>query len=379
MTIVADENIPCAMEALGEYGQVRLLSGRAITRAELADADILVVRSITRVDRDLLTGTPVRFVGTATNGIDHIDLDYLEHAGIAFADAAGSNATAVTQYVLAALLELRARGLARLEGERLGIVGVGQIGGRLTRCAGAFGMEVIEHDPPKAGREPAFHSAPFEEIFGCDIVSLHVPLHIGGEHPTRHLANQEFLERLRPGTILINTSRGGVVDSDALLHALHAGRVAAAVLDVWEGEPAVPCGLVEACAIATPHIAAYSFDAKLRGTEMMADAVARFLGAERRWRIEGHLPAVEEPIIIPVGTAPIDAARLAVRHVYDIRHDDAELRELLPLDEDARRAGFDRLRKNYSVRREFPAFTVVSADPAVLSLLAALGFRISAA
>lgn len=374
MIIVADENIPRVQEALGQFGEVRLRSGRSICRDDLADADVLIVRSITNVNRDLLEGTPVRFVGTATNGIDHVDLGYLNRSGIGFASAIGGNATAVAEYVVAGLLELRERGVLRLAGQTLGIIGVGNVGERLAVRARALGLRTVEYDPPRAAIDPEFRSAHFDELFDCDIISLHVPLVVEDDYPTHRLVDAPFLQRLRRGCVLVNSSRGSVVDSDALVAALHSGVVGAALLDVWEGEPAVPRDLIEAAAIATPHIAAYSYDAKLRGTEMMADAVARLLGGERSWSPAGDLPAMPDPIVIAPGTSPLDAARQAVLRAYDITIDDAAVRALLPLDDAARRAGFDRLRKEYRTRREFPAYTLISDDPAVRELAGGLGF-----
>jgi erythronate-4-phosphate dehydrogenase len=376
MTIVVDENIPFAAEALGGLGEIRSMSGRAITREALAGADALVVRSITPVGRELLEGTPVRFVGTATNGIDHVDVDYLESAGIAFAAAVASNANAVAEYVIAALLELRSRGLASPAGARLGVVGMGAIGGLVAPRGVALGMEVVEYDPPRALADPGFRSASFDDLFSCDIITFHVPLIDDGEHPTRHMVDGPFLRRLRPGTILINTSRGGVVDSAALLEALWSGRIGGAVLDVWEGEPAVPVELVEAVTIASPHIGAYSIDAKLRGTEMMARALAAFAGSELRWSAAHVLPERGGAIELPDGIAPLDAAATAVRAAYDITLDDAAVRSLLTLDDAGRRGGFDLLRKNYRERREFPAYEVVSGDPALGDLLSSLGFPV---
>lgn len=376
MTIVVDENIPYATEALGGYGAIRLMPGRAIRRDDLLDADALVVRSITTVNRELLEGTAVRFVGTATNGIDHVDTAYLEEAGITFASAVGSNARAVAEYVIAALLRLRELGLTPLAGARLGIVGVGAIGGILADALPALGLDIVAYDPPRASIDRSFQSAPFEALFDCDIITFHVPLIEHGEHPTRHFVSRELLGRLRCGVLLLNTSRGGVVDSEALLEALREGVVRGAVLDVWEGEPAIPVELVECLAIATPHIGAYSIDAKVRGTEMMADALVRWLGEAPLWSALHALPESAGEVEIPRGASPLDAAAVAVRAAYDIMHDDASVRSLLTGSDAERRAGFDLLRKNYRVRREFPAYRVSSDDPSLRSLLASLGFSL---
>ncbi len=377
MILAVDENIPCALDAFREFGEVRLVPGRSLAREDLADVDILVVRSVTAVGRALLEGTPVRFVATATNGIDHVDLDYLNEAGIGFASAVGANASAVAEYVVAGLLELRERGHVRLQGETLGIVGVGNVGGRLATRARALGMHTVEYDPPRALRDPGFRSAALDELFLCDIISLHVPLLSDGEHATVRMVDKGFLERMRPGAVLINSSRGPIVDSAALIASLRSGHTGAGMLDVWEGEPSVPVELVEACAITTPHIAAYSYDAKLKGTAMTAEAVAMALGCGLRWNPASSLSSAGNAVVIPPGTSPLDGARRAVLAAYDIMIDDAAVRELLMLEEEARRAGFDLLRKTYRVRREFPAWEVVADAADVCSLLSRLGFRIA--
>lgn len=376
--ILIDENIPYAGEAFASLGEVRLLSGRAITRQELSASEALIVRSITRVDRDLLDGTPVRFVGTATNGLDHIDLDYLRDAGIVLADIGGANAEAVSEYVIAALLELRARGRCALRGERLGIVGMGKIGGRVGNDARALGLDVAEYDPPREECDPTFTSASLEELQACDIITIHVPYTEGGEHPTRDLVDGVFLARLRPGTILLNTSRGGVADSAAMIAAVEKGTLGALVLDVWRGEPAIPVELIERCALATPHIASYSIDAKAKGTEVMVHALADFLGKESDWRTTMVLPAEEGSLAIPPGTDRLDALAMAVGSALDIARDDVALRALLSLDDQERRRGFDGLRKNYSRRREFHALRVTTDDAATAALLGAYGFTVGA-
>lgn len=377
MTIVVDENIPLAARALARFGRLRALSGRSITPEDLRDAEALVVRSVTRVDRALLEGTAVRFVGTATIGTDHIDLDYLAARGIAFADAAGSNARSVAEYVMAALLELEARGLASLDGEEIGIIGVGNVGSLVAAMAPALGLRPVLHDPPRAAREPGFRSASLEEALACRIVTLHVPLESAGPYPTRGLVDARFLSRMRPDGVLLNTARGGVADSAALLDALDRKRPATAVLDVWREEPAMPRELMERCALATPHIAGYSYDGKVRGTEMMATALARALGSDEGWSAREALPPVEIPIDLRAMADPRLAVAAAVRAAYDIAADDRRLRAALSLDADARRVAFDRMRKEYPMRREFPAHVAMTEDVALAARLRLLGFNVA--
>ncbi|HVZ38473.1 MAG TPA: 4-phosphoerythronate dehydrogenase [Candidatus Kapabacteria bacterium] len=376
MKIVVDENIPWAREAFGEFGTLLLKPGRVIHRDDLLDADALIVRSITAVNRELLEGTPVRFVGTATIGTDHLDEEYLKARGIPFAVASGSNAASVAEYVIAALLELRGRGWAPLfrQGGRLGVIGVGEIGGRVAAMARALGLQVTEYDPPRAVTEPGYRSSTLEDLRACDAITIHVPLTHESEHATHHLVNAEFIAGLSGEAVIVNTSRGGVVDSDALVAALRGGHIAGAVLDVWAGEPDVPVELVERAAIATPHIAGYAMDAKLRGTQMMAGALTRFIGARSAWDSAHVLPQRADTIAVPRAMSPLDAATLMVNRAYPIMRDDRELRSLLMLPDDERRAGFDRLRKYYPERREFPAFGFSGAGEHAALLLEGLGF-----
>jgi erythronate-4-phosphate dehydrogenase len=372
MTIVADENIPFAHDVFSTFGDVRLMAGRAITREDLLDAEALIVRSVTRVDESLLSGTPVRFVGTATIGVDHIDTGYLHRSSIAFADAAGSNARSVAEYVVAALLELRGRGLLKIEGASIGVVGVGNVGSIVADMARALGMSVVEYDPPRAETDRGFRSASFDDVLHCDVITLHVPLTTTGRHATRHLFEDDLLAKLRPETILINTSRGGVVRSNALASALGSERLRAAVLDVWEEEPDIPAELIERCAIATPHIAGYSFDGKVRGTEMIASALADFAG--RRWKQTELIPPHAGELRLPSGLSLLDGVHCAVRGAYDIMRDDADVRAIAGCTEAERRRGFDGLRRDYRQRREFHAWAIAANDVAATETLRLLGF-----
>jgi len=376
MTIIVDRNIPFARQAFGHYGEVMEMEGREITRGALRDVEGVVVRSVTRVDRELLEGTPVVFVGTATNGVDHVDLEYLRARKIVFAHAGGSNANSVAEYVIAALLALGVRRTIPIIGSSIGVVGVGSVGARLVRFVTALGMRVVAYDPPRSERDPLFTTADIDQVLNCDVVSLHVPLVDGGPYATRRMVDRTFLERLRPGALLINTSRGGVVASGDLLRWLQSNRGTAA-LDVWDGEPSVPQELIAAAALATPHIAGYSFDAKCAGTEMMAESLGRFLRIPPIWSRSQVVPTIPERFDIAQGSSLMFDVADVVRHAYDILDDDRDLRSLLALDPIAQRAGFDRLRRDYPLRREFSAFEVATPDATLSSILASLGFRVT--
>ena len=373
MKILADENIPYVSEAFGTLGEVETMPGRATNAASVKDADILLVRSITKVNAHLLDGSAVRFVATATIGEDHIDKAYLAARGIAFASAPGSNANSVGQYIAAALLELAEHHGLDLGNLKLGIVGVGNVGTCILAKATALGLRCVLNDPPLARDTGDPKYRPIDDVFGCDIVTLHVPLTKDGSDPTHHLVNEDFLRKLKPGAILINTSRGPVADGGAIKRAFAEGRLKACVLDVWENEPNVDVELIELVSIATPHIAGYSFDGKVNGTRMIYEAACRFLEIESAWNPAPLLPPPECPNIISPKTV-----RDAVRAVYDIMGDDTDMRGLAEASVDERPKLFDRLRKEYPRRREFfnTLVTVQPGDPGLKAQLKGLGFRV---
>ena len=377
LRILADENIPYVREAFAPLGSVKTLSGRAMTAAAAREADLLLVRSITTVDRAFLEGSPVRFVATATIGEDHVDKAYLAERGIAFSSAPGSNADSVRQYVTAALLALAERFELDLSSLALGIIGVGHVGSRVWRNAVALGLRCVLNDPPQARTTGDPRYRPLDEIFACDLVTLHTPLTREGPDATFHLADESFIRRLKRGAILINTSRGAVADGEAIKRALDDGHLRACVLDVWEGEPRVDVDLLERAAIGTPHISGYSFDGKVNGTRQIYEAACRFLGIAPTWNPAPLLPAPECPSVVADG-ASRNGLSNAVRAVYDIMKDDAAMRTLITTSGEERAKMFDRLRKDYPRRREFfnTRVSVVPRNAALEAQLDVLGFSI---
>jgi erythronate-4-phosphate dehydrogenase len=376
MLFVVDENIPGAQEAFGRLATVRTVPGRSLRRDDLRDADALIVRSVTRVDRDLLHGTPVRFVGTATVGVDHVDRAYLAEAGIGFASSAGCNSRSVVEYVITVLLEIAVAHDITLAGKTLGIVGHGNIGSRLAKVAPILGLNVLVNDPPL---ERAGHPGPFitlEHLLQhSDFVTFHVPKITTGPDRTIGLIDSARLAAMKPTAWLINGSRGDVVVGDDLKSALAARRIAGAVLDVWEREPAIDRELMDAVFLATPHIAGYSMEGKMNGTTMMHDAAAAHFQLDDPWR--PTMPPV------PNSKVPLEATNLqpallaAARASYPIRSDDARLREGRSLPPEQWRLHFDRLRREYPVRREFANYTVATpgAESPLAEILHGLGFQ----
>jgi len=387
MKIICSTNIPYAEEAFRPLGDLTILAPKDITAACVRDADVLVIRSTLRVNRALLEGSRVRFVGTATIGTDHLDLAYLDQAGITWCAAPGCNANSVSEYITTALLCLSQRHNFTLEGKTIGVVGVGNVGRLVVRKAQALGLRVLQNDPPRRAAEnnPVF--LPLEQLLAeADILTLHVPLTKIGPYSTWHLADRHFFERVKPGIVWLNAARGAVMDSDAFLEARAAGKVACAVLDTWEGEPAFRTDVLAKADIATPHIAGHSFEGKVMGTVMVYQAVCRFLGIKPTWTSEGRLPSesllppplVPEIRLDPAGLSEEAALWRIVRPVYDIEADDRRMRAGAVADPKARGAHFEKLRENYPIRREFRFTRVVlpPGHPRLEAKIRNLGFMI---
>ena len=376
MLIVADENIPLLDAFFEGFGEIRRVPGRSIDRATVEQADVLLVRSVTNVNRALLEGSNVRFVGTCTIGTDHLDLDYFKQAGIQWSSAPGCNARGVVDYVLGSLQTLAEIEGADLKQRTYGIVGAGEVGGRLVKVLKGLGWNVLVCDPPRQITEGSDFVSLQQIIEQCDVISLHTPLIKSGNGSTWHLFDRQRLAQLKPGTWLINASRGAVVDNAALREVLLAREDLQAVLDVWEGEPEVDVELADLCVLATPHIAGYSLDGKQRGTAQIYQALCAHLGQEPSIHLSDLLPApwLAEMHLHPE-TDPAWALATLCRSVYDPRRDDADFRRSLVGTVQEQRQAFDLLRKHYPERREIDGLKVrIKGESAVLSqIVTALG------
>lgn len=379
MRILADENIPLVDAFFASHGEIRRMPGRAINRAAVEQADVLLVRSVTRVDRELLEGSPVRFVGTCTIGTDHLDLDWFEQAGIDWSSAPGCNARGVVDYVLGSLLALAEGEGVDLATRCYGVVGAGEVGGRLVEVLRGLGWNVRVCDPPRQAREAGDFVALEDIIAECDVISLHVPLTLQGDDATFHLFDDDRLQRLRPGSWLINASRGAVVDNAALREQLAQRVDIQAVLDVWEDEPQVDVELAELCWIATPHIAGYSLDGKVRGTEQIYQSFCQAKGLPVEVFLEDLLPpAALRRLTFSASAEPSVLLETLCRAVYDPRRDDISFRRSLAGDAAQRRSAFDRLRKEYPPRREIVGLEVAldGDNPHLAQIVRALGARL---
>lgn len=372
LRIVADQNMPGVETLFAAWGEVRRVEGRGLQREDLLGADVLLVRSVTRVDADLLRGTPVRFVGSGTAGLDHVDRDWLRAHDIGFAAAPGSNANAVVEYVLAVIASVADHAERLLAGGRVGVVGFGHVGRALVARLAALGIASCQHDPwLPASSMP--HSVSLEEVLGCDVITLHCELTARAPWPSRHLLDGSRLARLSAGQLLINASRGPVVDNRALLERLQAADAPRCVLDVWEDEPWVDPDLLRRVLLGTPHVAGYSLEAKWAATEALALAMADFL----------QLPAAPgkglpplAPLELPPHVAGAGLWRFLMSSRYDPRDDDSALRAVVLGGETAAIAtGFDALRKNYRERRELAGSDVLATSAQQREVARALGCR----
>lgn len=379
MKIIADENIAFVKECFSSIGDVQTIDGRAISASAVKDVDILLVRSITRVDEKLLADSRVKFVATATIGFEHIDTDFLAKKNIGFASAPGSNANSVAEYVVAALLEIAKKFDIILEGKSIGIIGVGNVGSRVEKKCEALGIKPFLNDPPLFRKTADKKYLPLEPLFDCDIITLHTPLTFEGIDKTYHLADKKFFDLVRNGCIFINTARGPVVDSEALKNKIKSGSIKAAVLDVWEDEPNIDIELLEMVDIGTAHIAGYSLDGKVAGMFMIYKSACGYFGLESVKDMNDFLPKPAVPLIeINGDNNKQEKLRRIVSKVYDINKDDSALRDMLKMPADKRTAFFDRLRREYPVRREFQNTKVLikNADRGLIEKIKGIGFQV---
>ena len=353
--IVADDRIPFLRESpLSAFCDMTFLPGAGISKQELLTADAVITRTRTRCNADTLDGTNVKLIATATIGYDHIDTVYCARRGIVWRNAPGCNAPSVAQYLTSLLVSFSLKYNMPLKGRVLGVIGAGNVGRRVIETASALGMTVLVNDPPREENEGHSGFTALDEICReADFITFHVPLERSGKYPTFHLADQRFLGSLKPGAVVINTSRGEVVDNPELKRALLQKKIRGAALDVWEGEPEIDPELMGLLDFATPHIAGYSADGKAAATVASVRTVARCLGLPLADWSPSALPLPDRALEFSLdagGKSPGEVLAEAILYSYDVMADDRALR--------ARPGLFEKLRGDYPVRREFTAFGV---------------------
>ena len=373
MKIFLDSNIPFAQEMFCDLGELHFFEGRSVTAEQVKDADALLVRSITRVSPALLAENhQLQFVGTATIGMDHIDQAYLAARDIPFFSAPGCNKESVAQYVVSAILVHAEKQLINLQGKTVGIVGAGNTGSAVWQKLTALGMKCHLCDPLLEQQGDKRQFVDMKAIMECDFISLHVPLTRTGEFATRHLFDQQRLRQLSKHQVLINTSRGDVIDNKALLERVCSGFEPTLILDVWENEPNIDTQLLPFTAIATPHIAGYSLEGKANGTEILYRALCEQLGVPGTKKVSQFLPPAVVDTIQINAELNQNLVKSLVHLVYDVRRDDLLFRKEIDQPN-----GFDLMRKNYRERREFSTLTVSLGADQDAHLLSALGFTVA--
>jgi erythronate-4-phosphate dehydrogenase len=370
--IVIDEHIPFIKGVFEPFARVIYVKGSQIDRNLALKADGLIIRTRTRCDAQLLEGTPVKFIATATIGTDHIDTDFCDRNGIKWHHAPGCNSSSVSQYIASSLVNLALKHRFNLAGKKIGIIGVGHVGSKVAKLAEALGMIPLLNDPPRARDEKAGNFMPLEEVLEtCELITLHVPLTTQGYDKTYGLVNSHFIEKLQHKPILINTSRGDVVDTHTVKNALITGEITGYAADVWENEPAVDKEIINLSDIATPHIAGYSVEGKANGTAACVQSASRFFGFGLDPWYPTSLPNPENQIITidPTGKSEEQIIIESILSAYDIMRDDTAFREEI--------SAFESLRNFYPVRREFSAFTlsITSINSSLIARLESIGFN----
>lgn len=342
MKIIIDSAIPYINGVLEPLSEVIYKKGSEISNEDIIDCDAMIIRTRTKCDKELLHGSNVKFIGTATIGFDHIDMSYCNEQGIAVSTAAGCNAMAVVQYVIAAIVELRKVREIIPENTTIGIIGVGNVGSALEKVLKILGYNVLVNDPPRSKQDKNFVSIPLDILLSkSDIVTLHTPLVKGGDNPTLNMVDSSFLNKMGQNKIIINASRGEVVDEKSLIDAIDNGVISHSVIDVWQNEPKINSDFCDRGYISTPHIAGYSIQGKANGTAIMIKSLTSF------FKIRGYEDWYPNNIYIPRrdNDEIFDHIENRISLYYNILDDNNKLK--------SDKLSFEELRNNYKYRNEF--------------------------
>ncbi|WP_047048844.1 4-phosphoerythronate dehydrogenase [Vibrio mexicanus] len=373
MKILIDENMPYAEQLFSQLGEVELKSGRTLTADDLIDVDAMMIRSVTKVNSELLSkANKLKFVGTATAGMDHVDQALLKEKGIFFTAAPGCNKVGVAEYAFSVLMVLAQQQGFSVFDKTVGIIGAGQVGSYLEKCLKGIGIKVLINDPPKQAQGDTRTFTPLETLLEeADVITVHTPITKDGEYPTHHLINEQVLNNLRSDQILINAARGPIVDNQALKRRLQQQDGFTAALDVFEFEPEVDMELLPLLAFATPHVAGYGLEGKARGTTMIYNSYCEFLGNGLSAQASDLLPTAPVPTMVLDRAWDHATLHNLTQLIYDVRKDDALFRR-----EIHKPGAFDMMRKQYWDRREYGAVTLVGDSQSNLEPLAELGFQV---
>ena len=373
MKVIVDNKIPYIKGALEPFAEVLYLTGKDTTPEIANDADAIITRTRTICNKELLEGSSVKMIATATIGYDHIDTAYCEANGIEWTNAPGCNSWSVAQYIMAALHQLAFDKYLNLSELTIGVVGAGNVGSKVARLCETIGMKVLVNDPPRERAEGKKGFVPLEEIQReADIITFHTPLTYEGNDKTFHLADSDFFDACKNGIVFINSSRGEVMDTSSVLKNIKSGKISSAIIDCWENEPDVDTGLLNLAYLATPHIAGYSKDGKANGTSMSVQAISRKfkLGIDNWQCTNVELPENTTIRIDGKSKTLQEIIGEAVLATYPIIVDSEKLKKSPET--------FEQQRGDYPVRREFPVYTIDAAyvEESTLQLLAKIGFNI---
>jgi len=372
MKFIVDDKIPYIKGVLEPFGEVVYLSGEKITPEVVIKADALITRTRTICNEQLLSGSTVKFIATATIGFDHIDTEYCKTAGIKWVNAPGCNSGSVEQYIASALFVMAKRNDFSLKNKTIGIIGAGHVGSKVARLCKNIGMNVLLNDPPLGRQDSSGTFCTLDDIMQqADIITFHVPLNMKGNDQTYHLADESFFKRLNKQPIIINSSRGEVIDTLAAKKAIQEKSVSTMVIDCWENEPQIDLDFLDMVSLATPHIAGYSKDGKANGTTMSIQAISRFfsLGIDNWQPIMVDLPAKTIIELDGLNLTDEEILSRAVLATYDIRTDDETFRKNPDL--------FEKIRGDYPIRREYPVYKFVpkNIQPMTCDKLKLIGFN----
>lgn len=369
MNIVADKNIPYLKGIAEQYGNVTYLDGSAFTNEAIKNADTLIVRTVTHFDEEILKGTNVKLICSATIGYDHIDTDYCDSHGIIWKNAPGSNSSSVQQYIVSSLISIARKKSFDLKDKTIGIVGVGNVGKKVAKACETLGMKVLLNDPPRQQTESLPDFVSLDTIIkDADIITFHTPLSKEGQYKTYHLADQHFFSELQRKPIIINSARGGIIDTQAIKEALKEHLISGAIIDCWEQEPLIDTEYLNLVDIATPHIAGYSADGKANATRMSLESIAYFYGFTKEPLAKVKAPEPTNPIIDLKSFEKSETPEYnVILQTYNPMADYERLR--------TSPEAFKKLRNEYQLRREYPAYTVINLQ-SNSDLLSKLGFII---
>jgi len=371
MKIIADKNIPFLKGIAESYGEVTYLPGADFTKTNIKDADTLIVRTVTHFGKENLKDSKVKLICSATIGYDHIDTRYCEENGIEWHNAPGCNSGSVQQYIVSALITIARKKGFSLKGKTIGVIGVGNVGKKVAYAAEILGMRVLKNDPPREEAEQSNEFTDIETIKKeADIITFHTPLIREGKYTTYHLADNDFFDSLSRQPVIINSARGGIIDTSAIKTAVKDKKISGAVIDCWESEPNIDLEYMNLVDIATPHIAGYSADGKANATRMSLESLAKYWNLSTDPIEKITIPEIENPILNYEDFDNGEALEDIILKTYD------------PLEDHNRfirqPEKFSDLRGNYPLRREYPAYTILNVNNQNDKIkLEKIGFRIN--